>query len=64
MELEKAIKIVEEYQKWQKGEDNDYLYTRNERIEAIDEILETANFFNSMGKFTKLLKTQTTSPNH
>jgi hypothetical protein len=56
MELEQAIKIVEEYQKCQKGEDNDYLYTRNERIEAIDELLETA-------KFIKFLSQPTTSPN-
>ena len=54
MELEQAIKIVEEYQKCQKGEDNDYLYTRNERIEAIDKLLEIAQ---------KSLIKRNTSPN-
>jgi CRISPR/Cas system CSM-associated protein Csm2 small subunit len=63
MELEQAIKIVEHYQKWRKGENETLLYTPKELSEAIDEILETANFFNSMGKFTKLLQTPTTSPN-
>jgi ribosome biogenesis GTPase A len=62
MELEQAIKIVKEYQKLQKGENHDYLYTRNERIEAIDKLLEITDAFNIMGTFVKFLNTPTILP--
>jgi dsDNA-binding SOS-regulon protein len=63
MELEQAIKIVEHYQKWRKGEDKTLLYTPKELTEAIDKLLEIADVFNTMGMFIKFLSQPTTSPN-